>query len=119
MRKEVAANDLSGSLSSGCSIETITSSMNDKAKGDECSIGMGGGGGGGDGGSEPGDFNRSSRLSIKSHRKFGIDEKWYQTTLQVSVPFFIAGIGTIGAGLVLSTVTVRTTTCKTVFTGFE
>ncbi|KZC07459.1 PREDICTED: solute carrier family 41 member 1-like [Dufourea novaeangliae] len=31
-------------------------------------------------------------------------EKWYQTTLQVAVPFFIAGIGTIGAGLVLAEV---------------
>ncbi|XP_029041643.1 solute carrier family 41 member 1-like isoform X2 [Osmia bicornis bicornis] len=28
------------------------------------------------------------------------NERWYQTTLQVAVPFFIAGIGTIGAGLV-------------------
>nr|XP_050864352.1 solute carrier family 41 member 3-like isoform X2 [Vespula vulgaris] len=31
-------------------------------------------------------------------------EKWYHTTLQISVPFFIAGIGTIGAGLVLDMV---------------
>ncbi|XP_031846336.2 solute carrier family 41 member 1 [Nomia melanderi] len=31
-------------------------------------------------------------------------EKWYQTTIQVAVPFFIAGIGTIGAGLVLDEV---------------
>jgi len=28
-------------------------------------------------------------------------EKWWQTTMQVSVPFFLAGIGTIGAGIVL------------------
>ncbi|XP_025830670.1 solute carrier family 41 member 1 [Agrilus planipennis] len=28
-------------------------------------------------------------------------ERWFHTTLQVSVPFFIAGMGTIGAGLVL------------------
>lgn len=33
-----------------------------------------------------------------------LDEPWYHTTLQVSVPFFIAGIGTIGAGLVLAEV---------------
>ncbi|XP_003393830.2 solute carrier family 41 member 1 isoform X1 [Bombus terrestris] len=32
------------------------------------------------------------------------NEKWYQTTFQVAVPFFIAGIGTIGAGLVLNQV---------------
>ncbi|XP_043253215.1 solute carrier family 41 member 1-like [Colletes gigas] len=34
-----------------------------------------------------------------------IDERWYHTTLQIAVPFFIAGIGTIGAGLVLAMVT--------------
>ncbi|XP_050678407.1 solute carrier family 41 member 1-like isoform X2 [Leptidea sinapis] len=32
------------------------------------------------------------------------EEKWYSTLLQVAVPFFIAGCGTIGAGLVLGTV---------------
>ncbi|XP_076176836.1 solute carrier family 41 member 1 isoform X2 [Ptiloglossa arizonensis] len=31
-------------------------------------------------------------------------ERWYHTTVQVAVPFFIAGIGTIGAGLVLAMV---------------
>ncbi|XP_020285415.1 solute carrier family 41 member 3 isoform X1 [Pseudomyrmex gracilis] len=30
------------------------------------------------------------------------NEKWYHTILQVSVPFFIAGMGTIGAGRVLT-----------------
>ncbi|XP_077288365.1 solute carrier family 41 member 2-like [Arctopsyche grandis] len=29
------------------------------------------------------------------------EEKWWSTLIQVAVPFFIAGIGTIGAGLVL------------------
>lgn len=33
-------------------------------------------------------------------------ERWYHTILQVSVPFFIAGIGTIGAGFVLNEVKV-------------
>lgn len=28
-------------------------------------------------------------------------EKWWETTLQISIPFFIAGIGTIGAGIIL------------------
>lgn len=32
------------------------------------------------------------------------NEQWHHTTLQISVPFFIAGIGTIGAGLVLAEV---------------
>jgi hypothetical protein len=33
-------------------------------------------------------------------------EKWWSTTLQVAVPFFLAGIGTIGAGLTLGIVQV-------------
>lgn len=36
-------------------------------------------------------------------------EKWYSVTVQVAVPFFIAGIGTIGAGVVLGNVTVSVT----------
>lgn len=36
------------------------------------------------------------------------NEQWHHTTLQISVPFFIAGIGTIGAGLVLAEVSVST-----------
>jgi len=35
------------------------------------------------------------------------NEKWYHTILQVSVPFLIAGMGTIGAGRVLTTAKVR------------
>lgn len=33
-------------------------------------------------------------------------EKWWQTTIQVSIPFFLAGIGTIGAGIILGRVEV-------------
>lgn len=33
-------------------------------------------------------------------------EEWWKTTLQVSIPFLIAGIGTIGAGIVLGRVEV-------------
>lgn len=33
-------------------------------------------------------------------------EKWYHILIQVSIPFFIAGGGTIGAGVVLGTVEV-------------
>lgn len=36
------------------------------------------------------------------------NEKWYHTILQVSVPFLIAGLGTIGAGRVLTIAKVRT-----------
>lgn len=34
------------------------------------------------------------------------EEKWYNITLQVFIPFMIAGIGTIGAGIVLGNVEV-------------
>jgi solute carrier family 41 len=33
-------------------------------------------------------------------------EKWWQITLQVSIPFFIAGMGTIAAGIILGRVEV-------------
>lgn len=33
-------------------------------------------------------------------------EEWWKTTLQVSIPFLIAGIGTIGAGVILGRVEV-------------
>lgn len=40
------------------------------------------------------------------------NEKWYHTIFQVSVPFLIAGMGTIGAGRVLTTAKVRILTQK-------
>ncbi|KAK9297880.1 hypothetical protein QLX08_008545 [Tetragonisca angustula] len=69
-----------GTLSSGSSIVTISSVAN----------------------SDPGpDFhNNTDGFGNSTHRH----ERWYQTTLQVAVPFFIAGLGTIGAGLVLADV---------------
>lgn len=74
-----------GSLSSGSSIVTITSSVS--------------------GISDPNDLNDSNdngnKLDIRT-------EKWCYTILQVSVPFFIAGAGTIGAGYILNMVKVRT-----------
>jgi hypothetical protein len=36
-------------------------------------------------------------------------EKWWQTTIQVAIPFFLAGIGTIGAGIILGRVEVCVT----------
>ncbi|CAL7936723.1 unnamed protein product [Xylocopa violacea] len=70
-----------GSLSSGSSIVTISSVAN----------------------SDPGpDYhNNADGYNNNTYR----NERWYQTTTQVAVPFFIAGIGTIGAGLVLAKVT--------------
>jgi hypothetical protein len=38
------------------------------------------------------------------------EEKWWQITIQVSIPFFIAGLGTICAGIILGHVKVGLTT---------
>lgn len=54
-----------------------------------------------DGGtSERGDDKGEKQLIGIKH------EKWWHTTLQVSIPFFIAGVGTIGAGIILGRVEV-------------
>lgn len=60
---------------------------------------VGGGGGGGGGGSDHGIDEKAAlnRPGIKH-------EEWWHVLLQVSIPFFIAGIGTIGAGIVLGRV---------------
>lgn len=34
-------------------------------------------------------------------------EKWYSIAIQIFIPFMIAGMGTIGAGIVLGKVDVR------------
>ncbi|XP_066593920.1 solute carrier family 41 member 3-like [Prorops nasuta] len=67
-----------GSLSSGSSIITISSVTN----------------------SDP----DPEFIKSPNDKKPENTERWYHTTLQVAVPFFIAGIGTIGAGLVLDEV---------------
>lgn len=60
-----------------------------------------GGGGAGGAGSDSGDDKG------EKHNLTGIKpEKWWQTTIQVAIPFFIAGIGTIGAGIILGHVEV-------------
>lgn len=45
-----------------------------------------------------------------TNRKFNekkvISEEWWLTAVQVSIPFLIAGIGTIGAGILLGVVEV-------------
>lgn len=80
--KKPASSPGGGSLSSGCSTVTISSVTNSDP--------------------DPDFPNGSGGLPEK--KPSSLNEKWYQTTLQVSVPFFIAGIGTIGAGLVLAEV---------------
>lgn len=67
------------------------------------------GGGGGGHGSRPGGDVDDDILAEKLAHKNAMplkQEKWYQTTLQVSIPFFLAGIGTIGAGIILGRVEV-------------
>lgn len=44
------------------------------------------------------------------------EEKWYNITIQVFIPFMIAGVGTIGAGIVLGNVEVLLTPSKTTTT---
>ncbi|XP_053973537.1 solute carrier family 41 member 1-like isoform X1 [Hylaeus volcanicus] len=69
-----------GSLSSGSSLVTISSIANSDP--------------------DPDFHNHPAGFGNNTHA----NERWYQTTLQVAVPFFVAGIGTIGAGLVLDEV---------------
>lgn len=61
---------------------------------------------GGDDGDRP-DFV-DEKLTVKPGAGAFKQEEWWKTTLQVSIPFFIAGIGTIGAGVILGRVEVRT-----------
>ncbi|KAF7989528.1 hypothetical protein HCN44_008202 [Aphidius gifuensis] len=68
-----------GSLSSGCSIATLSSATN----------------------SDP-DPESPDNSDVRNRSV--LNERWQHTALQISVPFLIAGIGTIGAGLVLATV---------------
>lgn len=71
--------------------------------------GRGGGGGHGSrGGGDVEDDILAEKLAHKNAMPLK-QEKWYQTTLQVSIPFFLAGIGTIGAGIILGRVEVSAT----------
>ncbi|KAG5681517.1 hypothetical protein PVAND_010943 [Polypedilum vanderplanki] len=74
-----------GSLSS----ITTTSLVSERDLGDATS--------GSDKGDGSGDRPEKQLMGIKH-------EKWWQTTIQVAIPFFIAGIGTIGAGIILGRV---------------
>lgn len=52
---------------------------------------------------EKGGFDRKPSKIVQPPIK---QEEWWKTTLQVSIPFLIAGLGTIGAGLILGRVEV-------------
>ncbi|XP_011292235.1 solute carrier family 41 member 2 isoform X2 [Musca domestica] len=89
-----------GSLSSIITT-SIASSEPDPGAG-----GGGGGGGGGNGG--PGSLGHDGQSSVDEKMALnrpGIkQEKWTTILIQVSIPFFLAGIGTIGAGIILGRV---------------
>lgn len=50
---------------------------------------------------------KSTTISDTEAPSFVEEEKWYNITIQVFIPFMIAGIGTIGAGIVLGDVEVN------------
>lgn len=94
-----------GSLSS-ITTTSIASSEPGESNGRGGGNGGGDGGGGGAGGGG-GDIDDDILAEKLAHRNAMIkQEKWWQTTIQVSIPFFLAGIGTIGAGVILGTVEV-------------
>ncbi|KAH8416410.1 hypothetical protein KR222_002808, partial [Zaprionus bogoriensis] len=101
-----------GSLSSIITTSIASSEPDPGAAGGGSGGGGGGGVGGGAGG--PGSLaadagsiagvNGSSEEKLALNRPGIKQEKWTTILLQVSIPFFLAGIGTIGAGIVLGRV---------------
>lgn len=64
----------------------------------------GAGGGGGNGGGHDPSSSVDEKMALN---RPGIkQEKWTSILIQVSIPFFLAGIGTIGAGIILGRVEV-------------
>ncbi|XP_041630668.1 solute carrier family 41 member 1 isoform X2 [Drosophila kikkawai] len=101
-----------GSLSS---IITTSIASSEPDPGAASGGGSGGGGPGGNGGTGSGalvaadassiaGINGSSEEKLALNRPGIKQEKWTTILLQVSIPFFLAGIGTIGAGIVLGRV---------------
>lgn len=100
----VLPTSTTGSLSSIITTSVASSADHDARRG-RGGDGDGGGGGGGDGGADGGmDDDGEEKLTYRERPV--IEEEWWKTTLQVSIPFFIAGIGTIGAGVILGRVEV-------------
>ncbi|XP_030572804.1 solute carrier family 41 member 2 isoform X3 [Drosophila novamexicana] len=101
-----------GSLSSIITTSIASSEPDPGAAGGGGNGGGGGGGGGGHGGlgalaadaSSIAGINGSSEEKLALNRPGIKQEKWQTILLQVSIPFFLAGIGTIGAGIVLGRV---------------
>ncbi|XP_017489061.1 PREDICTED: uncharacterized protein DDB_G0288805-like, partial [Rhagoletis zephyria] len=103
-----------GSLSSIITTSIASSEPDPGTGGGRGSSGGGGGGGGGagGGGSSIGALDASSIAGVpgSSDEKLALNrpgikqEKWSSILLQVSIPFFLAGVGTIGAGIILGRV---------------
>ncbi|XP_017965125.1 solute carrier family 41 member 1 isoform X2 [Drosophila navojoa] len=105
-----------GSLSSIITTSIASSEPDPGAAGGGGSGGGAGAGGGGGGGGGIGSaviaadassiagINGSSEEKLALNRPGIKQEKWTTILLQVSIPFFLAGIGTIGAGIVLGRV---------------
>lgn len=103
-----------GSLSSIITTSIASSEPDPGTGGGGRGSGGGSGGGGGGGGSSIGALDASSIAGVpgSSDEKLALNrpgikqEKWSSILLQVSIPFFLAGVGTIGAGIVLGRVEV-------------
>lgn len=54
-----------------------------------------------------GESNPYDIIAPKASETVLKEEKWYQTTIQVGIPFLIAGCGTIAAGIILGHVKVK------------
>nr|XP_016923181.1 solute carrier family 41 member 1 isoform X1 [Drosophila suzukii] len=104
-----------GSLSSIITTSIASSEPDPGAASGGGGGGAGGGGGSGNGGIGSGalvaadassiaGINGSSEEKLALNRPGIKQEKWTTILLQVSIPFFLAGIGTIGAGIVLGRV---------------
>ncbi|XP_036234416.1 solute carrier family 41 member 1 isoform X1 [Bactrocera oleae] len=101
-----------GSLSSIITTSIASSEPDPGTGGGGRGSGGGSGGGGGGGGSSIGALDASSIAGVpgSSDEKLALNrpgikqEKWSSILLQVSIPFFLAGVGTIGAGIVLGRV---------------
>jgi hypothetical protein len=51
--------------------------------------------------------NFNQQTPIRDPIRANVPQKWYKILLEILIPFFIAGLGMVGAGLFLDYVTVR------------
>lgn len=103
-----------GSLSSITTTSLASSEPGDENSRHKPSADAAGRGGAHDADGSPGGDDLDDEMLAKklAHKNAMLlkQEKWWQTTIQVSIPFFLAGIGTIGAGIILGRVEVSNPT---------